>query len=174
MNTAASTSEIAMIGFVICDIALRVASFGGRCSSRMMRSTFSITTMASSTTMPMASTRPNKVSWLIEKSEEIHADHRAHERHRHDQRGESAWRGSSAGTRASRSTPARRRSSSVLMTSSIAVVMNMVESKGMNDSTPGRKTALQLVDANLESTPPLRVRSRRAAAAHRSQPPAGC
>ena len=33
----------------------------------MMRSTFSITTMASSTTMPIASTMPNKVSWLIEK-----------------------------------------------------------------------------------------------------------
>ena len=88
MNTAASTTEIAMIGLVICVIALRVASFGGRCSSRMMRSTDSMTTMASSTTMPIASTMPNKVSWLIEKSEERHADERAHERHRHDQRRE--------------------------------------------------------------------------------------
>ena len=32
----------------------------------MMRSTFSITTMASSTTMPIASTRPNRVRVLIE------------------------------------------------------------------------------------------------------------
>jgi hypothetical protein len=31
----------------------------------MMRSTFSITTIASSTTIPIASTIPNKVSWLM-------------------------------------------------------------------------------------------------------------
>ena len=67
MNTAASTSEIAMIGLVIWSMALRVASRGERCSSRMMRSTDSMTTMASSTTMPMASTMPNSVSWLMEK-----------------------------------------------------------------------------------------------------------
>ena len=33
----------------------------------MLRSTFSITTIASSTTMPIASTMPNSVSMLIEK-----------------------------------------------------------------------------------------------------------
>ena len=47
---------MATIAPVICCIALRVASFGGSCSSRMMRSTASTTTMASSTTMPIAST----------------------------------------------------------------------------------------------------------------------
>ena len=36
MNTAASTSEMAMIGLVIWSMALRVASRGERCSSRMM------------------------------------------------------------------------------------------------------------------------------------------
>ena len=51
---------------VICDIAFRVASFGGRPSSAMMRSTFSTTTMASSTRMPTASTMPNIVSILME------------------------------------------------------------------------------------------------------------
>jgi hypothetical protein len=33
----------------------------------MIRSTFSMTTMASSTRMPIASTMPNRVSTLIEK-----------------------------------------------------------------------------------------------------------
>ncbi len=51
---------------VICPMALRVASRGERFSSRMMRSTASITTIASSTTMPIASTMPKSVSWLME------------------------------------------------------------------------------------------------------------
>ena len=67
MNTAASTEVIATIAPVIWCIALRVASFAGRCSSRMMRSTASTTTMASSTTMPIASTMANSDSWLMEK-----------------------------------------------------------------------------------------------------------
>ena len=66
MNTAISTSVMPMIAPVICDIALRVASFGGSPSSAMMRSTFSTTTMASSTRMPTASTMPNMVSMLME------------------------------------------------------------------------------------------------------------
>ena len=65
-NTAISTSVMPMMAPVICDIALRVASFGGRPSSAMMRSTFSTTTMASSTRMPTASTMPNMVSMLME------------------------------------------------------------------------------------------------------------
>ena len=65
MNTAASTEVMAMMALVICPIALRVASLGGSFSSRMMRSTFSMTTIASSTTMPIASTMPNNVSWLM-------------------------------------------------------------------------------------------------------------
>ena len=150
MNTAASTSEIAMIGFVICDIALRVASFGGRCSSRMMRSTDSMTTMASSTTIPMASTMPNKVSWLIEKSKTIHADHRAHERHRHDQRGNQ--RGAEALQEHEHHDEHQhhRDQQRDLMTSWIAVVMNLVESKGNEPLDARRKAALQLVHARLD------------------------
>ena len=51
---------------VIWPIAFLVASRGGRPSSLMMRSTFSITTIASSTRMPTASTIANIVSTLIE------------------------------------------------------------------------------------------------------------
>ncbi len=65
-NTAISTSVMPMMALDICDIALRVASFGGSPSSAMMRSTFSTTTMASSTRMPTASTMPNMVSMLME------------------------------------------------------------------------------------------------------------
>ena len=57
---------MAMIGPVTSRIALIAASRGGSFSSRMMRSTFSSTTIASSTTMPIASTMPNSVSVLIE------------------------------------------------------------------------------------------------------------
>ncbi len=64
MNTAASTTVIATTAPVICCMAFSVASFAGSFSSAMMRSTFSITTIASSTTMPMARTRANMVSWL--------------------------------------------------------------------------------------------------------------
>ncbi|MNC93695.1 hypothetical protein D3C83_103810 [compost metagenome] len=66
MNTAHSTSTMAMIGLVTSRIALTAASRGPRPSSCMMRSTFSSTTIASSTTMPIASTMPNSVSVLIE------------------------------------------------------------------------------------------------------------
>ena len=51
----------------------------------MLRSTFSITTIASSTTMPMASTMPNSVSMLIEKPERDHADEGADDGDRHRQ-----------------------------------------------------------------------------------------
>ena len=65
MNTAASVTVMPMIAAVIWPIALRVASRGGNPSSLMMRSTFSITTIASSTRMPTASTIANIVSTLI-------------------------------------------------------------------------------------------------------------
>ncbi|MGY3464340.1 hypothetical protein ACVW0I_001211 [Bradyrhizobium sp. LM6.11] len=65
-NTAISTSVMPMMAPVICDIAFRVASFGGNPSSAMMRSTFSTTTMASSTRIPTASTMPNIESMLME------------------------------------------------------------------------------------------------------------
>ena len=51
---------------VIWPIAFLVASRGDRPSSLMIRSTFSITTIASSTRMPTASTIANIVSTLIE------------------------------------------------------------------------------------------------------------
>ena len=56
-----------MTAEVIWLIAFTVASYGDSRSSRMMRSTFSITTIASSTRMPMAMTIANSVSTLIEK-----------------------------------------------------------------------------------------------------------
>ena len=65
-KTAVSVSTIATIGPVTSRIALTAASRGGRPSSRMIRSTFSSTTMASSTTIPIASTMPNSVSVLME------------------------------------------------------------------------------------------------------------
>ena len=65
-NTAHSTSTIATTGPVTSRIAWIAASRGARPSSRMIRSTFSSTTMASSTTMPIASTMPKSVSVLIE------------------------------------------------------------------------------------------------------------
>ena len=58
MNTAHSTSEIAMTGPVTSSIAFRAAS-RGESPSASNRSTFSTTTIASSTTMPIASTSPN-------------------------------------------------------------------------------------------------------------------
>ena len=56
-NTESSTSVIAMIGAVISPIAFLVASWTESSgSSSITRSTFSMTTIASSTTMPIAST----------------------------------------------------------------------------------------------------------------------
>ena len=66
MNTAQSTSAMAMIGPLTSCMALYVASSGERPSS-MLRSTFSTTTIASSTTIPMDSTRPKSESALMEK-----------------------------------------------------------------------------------------------------------
>ena len=63
INTLTLFGMVLAIGIVVDD-AIVVLEF--LCSSRMMRSTFSSTTMASSTTIPMASTMPNRVSVLIE------------------------------------------------------------------------------------------------------------
>ena len=57
-----------------------VAAFA--CTSRMCRSMFSITTIASSTTMPVASTMPNSVSVLIEKPNSLTKANVPIERHR--------------------------------------------------------------------------------------------
>src|SRR5260370_40086538 len=66
-NTDSSTSVIAMMGPVISAIAFLVASgIDSSGSSSMTRSTFSITTIASSTTMPIASTRARSDTVLAE------------------------------------------------------------------------------------------------------------
>ena len=66
-NTESSTSVMAMIGAVISAIAFLVASGMERSgSSSITRSTFSMTTMASSTTMPMASTSASRETVLAE------------------------------------------------------------------------------------------------------------
>jgi len=66
MKTAHKTSTMAATGPVTSSMAFLAASLGGRLSSLMLRSTFSMTTMASSTTMPMARTMPKRVSMLME------------------------------------------------------------------------------------------------------------
>ena len=66
INTAESTSAMPTSAPVIWLMDFLVASFGGRPSSVMMRSTFSTTTMASSTNRPMARTTPNMVRVLME------------------------------------------------------------------------------------------------------------
>ena len=66
-KTETNTSTIAITGAVTSDMARLAASLAETRSSRMCRSTFSTTTMASSTTIPIANTIPNKVMVLIEK-----------------------------------------------------------------------------------------------------------
>ena len=58
-NTAQSVNAIAISAPPTSSI-VRWAATAGDMPSRMLRSTFSTTTMASSTTMPTASTRPNR------------------------------------------------------------------------------------------------------------------
>ena len=66
MNTAHSTSTMAITAPDTSRIASSAASNAGMSFSRIRRSTFSSTTMASSTTMPIASTRAKSVSVLME------------------------------------------------------------------------------------------------------------
>ena len=65
-NTETRVTLMPISAAVIWPIAFLVASRGDRPSSLMIRSTFSITTIASSTRMPTASTMANIVSTLIE------------------------------------------------------------------------------------------------------------
>ncbi len=67
MNTAFSTSTIAMTGPLTSSIARFAASFADSLNCTMFRSVFSTTTIASSTTRPIARIMPNSVSMLIEK-----------------------------------------------------------------------------------------------------------
>ena len=64
-NTAQRESTIATSALATWPMARSAATRGGTFSSAMIRSTFSMTTIASSTTMPIASTRANSVSRLI-------------------------------------------------------------------------------------------------------------
>ena len=66
-NTDTSTSEVAITAPATSFMAAEAALCGSLIPSVMCRSTFSMTTMASSTTSPVASVMPNKVSVLIEK-----------------------------------------------------------------------------------------------------------
>ena len=59
MNTPISTSAMAISAPETSSIVRWAASRGDRPSSRITRSMFSTTTIASSTTMPIASTMPN-------------------------------------------------------------------------------------------------------------------
>ena len=138
MNTAASTTLMVMIGPVIWPIALRVASFGDRPSSRMMRSTASITTMASSTTIPIASTMPKRLSWLIENPSAYIPMNAPM----------SAAGTTSVGIRVARKlcrntsitmNTSTTAATSVMITSLIACVMKVVESKALNHLTPDGK-----------------------------------
>ncbi|OQB75375.1 MAG: hypothetical protein BWX89_00046 [candidate division TA06 bacterium ADurb.Bin131] len=63
---AANTSPIPIKAPIICFIDFLVASFGGKPSSCIILSTFSITTIASSTSNPIASTIANIVNILMD------------------------------------------------------------------------------------------------------------
>src|ERR1700719_2026540 len=65
-NTDTSTSEVATTAPTTSFMATLAALCGSEIPSVMWRSTFSITTMASSTTSPVASVMPNSVKVLIE------------------------------------------------------------------------------------------------------------
>src|ERR1700675_3220283 len=65
-NTDTSTSEVATTAPATSFIATLAALCGSVIPSVICRSTFSITTIASSTTSPVASVMPNKVNVLIE------------------------------------------------------------------------------------------------------------
>ena len=65
-KTAHSTSAMAMTAVPTSSMVTCAASRGDR-PLRMLRSTFSTTTIASSTTMPIARIRPNSVSMFTEK-----------------------------------------------------------------------------------------------------------
>src|SRR5579862_6488923 len=66
-NTATSTRDVATTAPATSFIATDAALCGSVIPSAMCRSTFSMTTIASSTTSPVASVIPNSVSVLMEK-----------------------------------------------------------------------------------------------------------
>ncbi len=135
MKTAISTTAIATTGAWICFIALRVASGALRCSASMMRSTFSITTIASSTTMPIASTMPNSESWLT-----VNPTSHMPRKPPISATGMTSVAMIVARKFCRNSSMTRNTStiamSSVLTTSSIEILMNCVVSYGTNQLTP--------------------------------------
>jgi hypothetical protein len=138
MNTAQSANTMATSAPATWPIALFAAALGGSFSSSMRRSTFSITTMASSTTMPMASTRAKRVSRFTE--------YPRAERPRKVPMmltgtarigisvARQVWRKRKT-TRVTRAIASR----SVITTSSMEAVTNGVVSNGMVQETPGGK-----------------------------------
>src|SRR5216684_6067104 len=70
-NTDTSTNEVATTAPATSFIATLAALCGSEMPSMMCRSTFSITTMASSTTRPVASVMPNSVRVLTEKPKSL-------------------------------------------------------------------------------------------------------
>src|SRR5712664_4757632 len=66
-NTDTNTKDVATTAPATSFMATLAALCGSEMPSIMCRSTFSITTMASSTTRPVASVMPNSVSVLMEK-----------------------------------------------------------------------------------------------------------
>ena len=66
-NTAHNTNDVAISALLIFDIAFCVALYADRCSSFIILSTLSTTTIASSTTIPIARIRPSRVIRLSEK-----------------------------------------------------------------------------------------------------------
>ena len=104
----------------------------------MMRSTFSITTMASSTTMPIASTSANIVSWLMVKPMTLRPQNvpsRATGMTRVGMMVARKFCRNTSITRNTRITASIR----VLTTSSIEIFTNVVVSYGENQVTPGGK-----------------------------------
>ena len=83
MNTAHSTSTIATTAPDTSRIASIAASNGGMLSSRIRRSTFSSTTIASSTTMPIASTMREQGQRVDREADQPQPGERADQRHRH-------------------------------------------------------------------------------------------
>src|SRR5437762_9797894 len=138
MNTAASTEVMATIAPVIWCMALRVASLGAKWSSRMMRSTASTTTIASSTTMPIASTIANNVSWLMEKPTAYIPTSVPSSAEGTTRVGMSVARKLCRNTSITRNTSATA-SARVMITSRMATLMKVVESNAQNQLTPAGK-----------------------------------
>ena len=137
-NTAQRESTIATSALATWPMARSAATRGGTFSCAMIRSTFSITTIASSTTMPIASTRANSVSRLIWKPS-IRSPKKVPM---------IATGTARAGIRVVRQLCRKMKttrvtrtmaSKSVFTTSLIEAVMNGVVSKGMNQDTPAGK-----------------------------------